>query len=284
MIIDGKAVAEEIRNHLAEEVKILKQQYNFTPGLAIVMVGNDPASKVYTTSKLKAAEAIGINAKRHELAEDVEAVELKELIHQLNSDEKVHGIIVQLPLPSHLNEQDILREISTEKDVDGLHPLNLGRLVAGTAIFAPCTAQGVIALIEKTGVELTGKNAVVVGRSEIVGKPTAFLLLAKNATVTICHSRTANLAEETRRADILVSAVGKPKIITADMVKPGAVVIDVGISRGDEGITGDVDFDKASKVAGAITPVPGGVGPMTVAMLMKNTVLAAKKHCMVGVT
>jgi len=282
VIIDGKALAEEVRNHLKEEVRILKEQYNFVPVLAIIMVGNDPASGLYTTNKLKAAEAIGISANRYELAEDIEAAELKELINKLNSDEQVHGIIVQLPLPRHLNEQDILKEISPEKDVDGLHPLNVGKLVAGTAIYAPCTAQGVLALIEKAGVDPTGKKAVVVGRSEIVGKPTSFLLLNRNATVTICHSKTVNLSQETRQADILVVAVGKAGIITADMVKPGAVVIDVGMNREEAGFVGDVDFEGVSKVASAITPVPGGVGPMTVVMLMKNTVTAAKKHCMVS--
>lgn len=256
----------------------MKAEKNITPGLAVVIVGDDPASKVYVRNKKLACEACGFYSEEHALPEETTEEELLALVHQLNEDPKIHGILVQLPLPKHLDEELIIKNIVPEKDVDAFHPVNVGKIMQGNYDFLPCTPAGVMELIARTGVEVAGKECVVVGRSNIVGKPQAMLLLHQNGTVTICHSKTKDLAEHCRRADILVVAVGREEMITGDMIKPGAVVIDVGMNRrkSDNKLTGDVHFESASKVAGAITPVPGGVGPMTIAMLMKNTLKAAE--------
>ncbi|UCF09307.1 MAG: bifunctional methylenetetrahydrofolate dehydrogenase/methenyltetrahydrofolate cyclohydrolase FolD [Candidatus Bipolaricaulota bacterium] len=279
-IIDGKAVAAALREQLKGEVDDLIA-HGVTPGLATVLVGEDPASQVYVRMKEKACDKLGIASHGIRPADDIEEPELIAQIEALNADPAIHGILVQLPLPKHLNTQRVLRHVSPEKDVDGFHPLNLGRLLSAKSWdelprFIPCTPAGAIRLIDSTGVEIEGKEAVVVGRSLIVGKPVALLLLARHATVTLCHSRTSDLAEITRRADILVAAVGVPRLVTAEMVKPGAVVIDVGVNRLDDGLVGDVDFDAVCEVASHITPVPGGVGPMTITMLLANTVRSAQ--------
>lgn len=276
MIIDGKKIAQEVRSEVKEEVKELRKK-GITPGLAVVLVGENPASLVYVHQKEKACEEVGIASYKYTLPKDTTEEKLLSVVDELNNEEKIHGILVQLPLPEHLDEKRILEKISPEKDVDGFHPLNMGRLLVGEPSFVPCTPRGVIELIERLGFEVKGKKAVIVGRSNIVGKPVAVLLLLRHATITVCHTRTKDLAAETREADILVVAAGRPKMITGDMVKEGAIVIDVGINRVDGKLVGDVDFDSVSPKAGAITPVPGGVGPMTVAMLMKNTLEAAKK-------
>ncbi|HHT43288.1 MAG TPA: bifunctional methylenetetrahydrofolate dehydrogenase/methenyltetrahydrofolate cyclohydrolase FolD [Firmicutes bacterium] len=275
-IIDGKAIAKEIRAELAKQVAELTAQGR-TPGLTVVLVGDNPASKVYVRSKQRACEEIGINSTVHRLPEETTQAELLALIDQLNADDTVHGILVQLPLPGHLNEEEVINAISPAKDVDGFHPINVGKLQIGTASFVPCTPAGVVELVKRTGVSIAGQHVVVLGRSNIVGKPAAALFLKENATVTICHSRTKNAAEECSRADILIVAVGRPKLVKKDWVKPGAVVIDVGINRVDGEIVGDVDFAEVQEVASAITPVPGGVGPMTIAMLLKATVEAAAR-------
>ncbi len=244
----------------------------------MVIVGEDPASLVYVANKEKACLELGMYSEKHAMPEDTTEEELLALIEKLNADDNIHGILVQLPLPKHLDDKTIINNILPEKDVDAFHPANVGRIMIGDFDFVPCTPAGIMELIKESGVEVEGKECVVVGRSNIVGKPMSMLLLHKNGTVTICHSRTQNLKETTKRADILVAAVGIPKFVKADMVKPGAVVIDVGMDRDENGkLCGDVDFDEVEKVAGAITPVPGGVGPMTIAMLMKNTVTAAKR-------
>lgn len=277
-IIDGKAIAQKIRGQLKDEVGFLDRR-GIKPGLAVVLVGDNPASLVYVKAKGKACEDIGINSFQYNLHKDIAQEELLWQISALNKNPKVHGILVQLPLPKHLDEELVLEAISPEKDADGFHPVNVGRLVIGKPLFQPCTPFGIIKLLEDTGVELAGKKAVVVGRSNIVGKPIAMMLLQKNATVTICHSKTANLQEEIKGADVLIAAVGRPNMIKGDWIKQGAVVIDVGINRLDNGkLAGDVEFESASKRASFITPVPGGVGPMTIAMLMYNTVEAAKKQ------
>lgn len=273
-IIDGKAIAQEIRADLAKRVAELTAQGK-TPGLHVVLVGDNPASKVYVRNKQRACEEVGINSTVHRLAEDTTREQLLGLIEQLNADSKVHGILVQLPLPAHLDEEEVINAISPEKDVDGFHPSNVGKLYIGTKGLIPCTPAGVLELVKRTGVQIAGQNVVIIGRSNIVGKPAAALFLRENATVTICHSRTKDVAAEARRADILIAAVGRPQLVKKDWVKPGAVVIDVGINRVDGGIVGDVDFEEVKEVAGAITPVPGGVGPMTIAMLLKATVEAA---------
>ncbi|MBE6563864.1 MAG: bifunctional methylenetetrahydrofolate dehydrogenase/methenyltetrahydrofolate cyclohydrolase FolD [Ruminococcaceae bacterium] len=274
-IIDGKAISAQIREEMKQEVVRLKEQ-GICPGLAVIIVGEDPASKVYVRNKKKACEEIGIYSVVHELSEQTSEEELLALVRQLNGDERINGILVQLPLPKHLNSDLIINNISPNKDVDAFHPFNVGKIMIGDYDFLPCTPAGVMELIERSGVDVNGKNCVVVGRSNIVGKPQAMLLLQKNGTVTICHSRTKNLAEICRSADILVAAVGKEAIITADMVKEGAVVIDVGMNRNAEGkLCGDVDFAAVEKKASFITPVPGGVGPMTITMLLKNTLKAA---------
>lgn len=245
--------------------------------MAVIIVGDDPASRVYVNNKKKACAEVGIYSEEYALKESTSQAELISLISKLNERDEISGILVQLPLPKHINEEDVINAISPDKDVDAFHPANVGKIMVGNFDFVPCTPAGVMELINESGIDIEGKDCVVVGRSNIVGKPQAMLLLHKNATVTICHSRTKDLAQKTRNADILVAAVGIPNFIKADMIKPGAVVIDVGINRlADKKLVGDVDFENAEKVAGAITPVPGGVGPMTIAMLMKNTVRAAQ--------
>lgn len=275
MIIDGKSIAADIRKDIKSQVDEFIKKTNVKPGLTVVLVGENPASLVYVSQKEKACDEVGIVSLKVVLPEDISQEELEMKVEELNNDPTVHGILVQLPLPNHLNEKKIIEKISPEKDVDGFHPVNVGRLVVGEKTFVPCTPQGVIELIERSDVEIEGKQAVVVGRSNIVGKPVALLLLQKHATVTICHTRTRNLQEVTRQAEILIAAAGKPRLIKADMVKQGACVIDVGINRVDGKLVGDVDFEEVEKMA-LVTPVPGGVGPMTVAMLLKNTLQAAK--------
>lgn len=275
-IIDGKALATEVKQALAQKVTKLAEEGN-RPGLAVIIVGTDPASQVYVRNKCKDCEEIGVYSEEYALPEQTTQEELCTLIERLNGDDKISGILVQLPLPKHLDEKAVINTINPKKDVDAFHPVNVGKIMIGDYDFLPCTPAGVMELIEKSGTEVEGKKCVVVGRSNIVGKPQAMLLLHKNGTVTICHSRTKNLAEECRSADILVAAVGKAKLITADMVKPGATVIDVGMNRDENGkLCGDVDFENVKEIAAAITPVPGGVGPMTRAILMKNTVHAAE--------
>lgn len=277
--IDGKAVAAKIRAQVAQDVEALKAR-GICPGMAVVLVGDDPASKIYVNNKKKACAETGIYSEEHLLPAETTQEELLALIEKLNADEKIHGILVQSPLPKHLDEKLVVEHIDPRKDVDAFHAYNVGKIMIGDFTFLPCTPAGVIELIRSTGVPIEGENCVVVGRSNIVGKPMAMLLLHNNGTVTICHSRTKNLAEICRGADILVAAVGKPKFITADMVKPGAVVIDVGMDRDENGkLCGDVDFDAVEPIASYITPVPGGVGPMTIAMLMKNAVRAAEIQC-----
>ncbi len=248
-------------------------------GLAVVLVGDDSASKVYVANKEKACEQLGIYSEKYTLPENTTEEELLSLIHKLNDDKKIDGILVQLPLPKHLDDKVIIDNIRPDKDVDAFHPVNVGKIMIGDFDFVPCTPAGIMELIKESGVPVEGKECVVIGRSNIVGKPMSMLLLHQNGTVTICHSRTKNLSDVTKKADILVAAVGIPKFVTADMVKPGAVVIDVGMDRDEDGkLCGDVDFSSVEPVAGAITPVPGGVGPMTIAMLMRNTVTASKNH------
>ncbi|MEM3030681.1 MAG: bifunctional methylenetetrahydrofolate dehydrogenase/methenyltetrahydrofolate cyclohydrolase FolD [Candidatus Micrarchaeia archaeon] len=270
-LIDGKAVSEKVLQEVATDIK----RSNLHLKLVFVLVGDDPASQVYVRNKERACGRVGIESVVKRLPASTSEHELLSLIASLNGDPTVTGVIVQSPLPGHIDESKIIESISPLKDVDGFHPLNMGALVAGKPGLWPSTPSGILRLLDEYGIDPAGKHAVIVGRSYIVGKPFALLLLNRNATVTVCHSRTKNLAEHTRSADILVVAVGKPKLITADMVKPGAVVIDVGINRVEGKIVGDVDFREVSEVAALITPVPGGVGPMTVAMLMKNTLIAA---------
>ncbi|MBR3865390.1 MAG: bifunctional methylenetetrahydrofolate dehydrogenase/methenyltetrahydrofolate cyclohydrolase FolD [Clostridia bacterium] len=276
-LINGKQIAKETYAELKERTEALAEK-GIIPGLTVIIVGENPASMTYVASKEKKAAQLGWNSKVIRLEESISQAELIEVIEKLNADEGVDGILVQLPLPKHINELDVLEKIDPDKDVDGFHIVNSGRLFAGLDGFVPCTPKGIMKLIASTGVDVSGKNAVVLGRSLIVGKPIALLLTAENATVTICHSRTADLREHTLRADILVAAIGKPKFVTADMVKEGAVVIDVGINRTEEGLVGDVDFESVKEKAGYITPVPGGVGPMTIAMLMENTVISAERR------
>ena len=276
-ILDGKALSARIKDELKVECASLKEK-GINPCLAVIIAGDDPASRVYVNNKKAACEYIGIKSLEYALPADVSQDELMELIDTLNADSSVDGILVQLPLPSHLDEKEVLYRILPEKDVDAFHPVNVGKIMIGDYDFLPCTPAGVMELIAESGVEISGKQCVVIGRSNIVGKPQSMLLLHKNGTVTICHSRTKNLAEVCKSADILVAAVGRAKFVTADMVKEGAVVIDVGINRGEDGkLYGDVDFDNVKDIAGAITPVPGGVGPMTISMLMRNTLTAATK-------
>lgn len=278
-LISGKAVSAALRTQIREETAALRENHGIHPGLAVVLVGNDPASQIYVRNKQKACEEVGFRAFEYRLNENSTQEQLLDLIRVLNKDDKVHGILVQLPLPKHIDEQTVILTIAPEKDVDAFHPMNVGRIMIGNYEFLPCTPAGVMELIDSTGVDLNGANCVVVGRSNIVGKPMAMLLLHRNATVTICHSRTRNLAEICAGADILVSAVGKPHFIRADMVKDGAVVIDVGMNHDENGkLCGDVDFAAVEPIASAITPVPGGVGPMTIATLLENTVHAASLH------
>lgn len=272
-IIDGKAVSAAIKEQVRDEIA----RNNIKAGLAVVIVGNDPASRVYVNNKKKACEFCGIKSFEYALPEETTMEQLLELIDTLNADKNVNGILVQLPLPKQLDEKAVIERISPKKDVDAFHETNVGKIMIGNYSFLPCTPAGCMELIHSTGVSVAGKECVVIGRSNIVGKPMAMLLLHENGTVTVCHSKTKNLAEVCRRADILVAAVGKPNFVTADMVKEGAVVIDVGINRLENGkICGDVKFDEVSEKASFITPVPGGVGPMTIATLMKNTLTAAK--------
>lgn len=277
-IIDGKKVSLEIRERLKRETAQFIDRTGVTPGLAVVLVGKDPASAVYVRNKHRACNEIGFYSEVHELPEDTEEKELLALISRLNDDPKIHGILVQLPLPKQIDAEKVILSIRPEKDVDAFHPANVGRIMLGNYRFLPCTPAGVMALLDAYGIDPAGKNCVVVGRSNIVGKPQALLLLERNATVTICHSRTVDLASHTKNADIIVVAVGKPRFLTGEMVKPGAVVIDVGINRLPDGkLCGDVDFEPIAGIASAITPVPGGVGPMTITMLMQNTLAAAKR-------
>lgn len=287
-IIDGKETARKIRAELKERVAELRAA-GVVPGLGVVLVGDDPASASYVRAKERACEEVGIYSDDNRLPADISRSELRDVIERLNTDPRVHGILVQLPLPSHLDEQEVIETISPDKDVDGFHPMNVGRMMIGQDAFLPCTPHGIIQLLDRHGVTIEGAHVVIVGRSNIVGKPLANLLLRKgkygNATVTVCHSRTRDLPALTRQADILVAAVGRPRMITADMVRPGAVVIDVGVNRVEDAaakrgyrLVGDVDFDAVKEVAALITPVPGGVGPMTIAMLLYNTVEAAARR------
>ena len=276
-IIDGKAIAQQVRLEWKARADRLIAR-GITPGMAVIIVGNDPASRVYVANKVKACNDLGLYSVHVELPEDATEAELLAKVNDLNNDPKIHGILVQLPLPRHLDAHKVIEAINPDKDVDGFHEKNVGALVTGETPFPSCTPYGVMVMLEKTGISIEGKHAVLVGRSNIVGKPMALLLLQKNATVTICTSKTTDLAKHTRDADILIAAVGKPEFIKKDMVKPGAVVIDVGINRNSEGkLVGDVDFQNVKEVAGYITPVPGGVGPMTIAMLIANTVRAAER-------
>ena len=275
-ILDGKIMSAEIREKIAVRVKELKK-LGVTPGLAVILVGNDPASEIYVRNKGKGCEETGMLSRTIRMDGETTQEQLEEEIRVLNEDPAIHGILVQLPLPAHLDEQAALAKILPEKDVDGFHLINAGHLMTGTEGVIPCTPKGALYMIRSAGIDLNGKEAVVIGRINIVGKPMAMLLLQQNCTVTICHSRTKNLAAHTRRADILVAAVGRPRFVTADMVKPGAVVIDVGINRVEGKVCGDVDFEAVQEVAGWITPVPGGVGKMTIAMLLANTLDAAER-------
>lgn len=291
-IISGKDVAKAIRAELAEEVAQLKEEHGIVPGLATVLVGEDPASVSYVTAKNKACKDLGMNSFQHTLPADTSEEDLLKLVDELNNNDDVNGILVQLPLPKHINDNKVLYAIDPDKDVDGFHPVNVGRLVIGEEIFPPCTPAGIQELIIRSGTETSGAEVVVVGRSNIVGKPISVMMVQKkkgaNATVTVCHTRTKDMAQHTKRADILIVAAGVPKAVTADMVKPGATVIDVGVNRVGEKpskkdpnrmvalLEGDVDYEPVKEVAGKITPVPGGVGPMTITMLMRNTFRAAK--------
>lgn len=279
-IIDGKEIAKDLKKQISSEVSLMERK----PGLAVILVGDDPASQVYVNSKEEACQEVGFYSQKIEMSSKATQTELEAQIAQLNDDDRVDGILVQMPLPSHLDENKAILTIDPSKDVDCFHPVNLGKLLLQKNILpmedllAPCTPKGIMRLIHSTQVELVGKKAVVVGRSHLVGKPVALLLLAENATVQICHSKTTDLATECRSADILVAAVGVPNLITANMIKPGAVVIDVGINRVDGKLVGDVDFEQVKQVAGFITPVPGGVGPMTIASLLENTLLLARRR------
>ncbi|RZI52898.1 bifunctional methylenetetrahydrofolate dehydrogenase/methenyltetrahydrofolate cyclohydrolase FolD [Aeribacillus pallidus] len=277
-IIDGKELAKEMRSELKKEVEQLKEK-GVTPGLAIILVGNNPASLSYIKGKQKASEEIGVSFKLEHLEESISQEELLEVIEKYNQDDRYDGILVQLPLPDHIDETAVIEKISPEKDVDGFHPINVGRMMTGQDAFLPCTPAGIVEMIKSANIEIAGKHVVVVGRSNIVGKPVGQLLLNENATVTYCHSKTKNLREHTIQGDILIVAVGRPYFIGADHIKEGAVVIDVGVNRLENGkLVGDVKFDEAKEKASAITPVPGGVGPMTITMLVYNTVKSAKKR------
>ena len=276
-LIDGKAIAAEITEEMRLRAQALREK-GIVPCLAVILAGNDPASEIYVRNKRRACKRAGIESRMIRLDQNVSREEILREIHALNQDPAVHAVLVQLPLPGHLDETEILSAVLPEKDADGFHPLNAGRLLTGEKGVLPCTPAGFMELLRRTGVSLSGAEAVVIGRSNIVGKPMALLLLRENCTVTLCHSRTKNLAEHVRRADVVICAVGRPGLVTGEMVKPGATVIDVGINRLADGrVVGDADFESVSAVAGAITPVPGGVGPMTIAMLMKNAILAAER-------
>ena len=274
-IIDGKALASRIRSSLKNDIQKLSREKGYLPGLAVILVGKDPASQIYVRNKEKACKEIGIESRVIYMEENISQDELLREINTLNNDKNIHGILVQLPLPSHIDEDAVISAIDPMKDVDGFHPVTTGKLFVGQMGFEPCTPKGIITLIKETGQDITGKHAVVIGRSNIVGKPVAIMLLRENATVTICHSKTKKLKEISKNADILVVAMGRPESIDDEYIKEGAIVIDVGTTRVDGKLKGDVVFDKAVHKAGWITPVPGGVGPMTITMLLKNTILAA---------
>ena len=276
-IIDSRAISEKLRERIKSETQELLAG-GITPGLAVVIVGDDPASRTYVNNKKKACAQVGFYSEEHALPKETTQEELIALVRELNARSDIHGILVHLPLPKHIDDEAVIAAISPDKDVDAFHAENVGHIMIGDYRFLPCTPAGVMELLHESGIEISGKECVVIGRSNIVGKPMAMLLLHENGTVTVCHSRTKNLAETARRADILVVAIGKAKFVTADMVKPGAVVIDVGMDRDENGkLCGDVDFASVSEVAGYITPVPGGVGPMTITMLLRNTLTAAKR-------
>jgi methylenetetrahydrofolate dehydrogenase (NADP+)/methenyltetrahydrofolate cyclohydrolase len=277
-VIDGKAVAASVRERVRGEVEELTAELGRPPGLATVLVGDDPASAIYVRRKREACEEVGIRSFHHEPDGSISQEELLDLVHELNESDEVDGILVQLPLPDQIDSAAIVNALDPDKDVDGLTPISAGRLARGEPGLVPCTPQGIMELLASAGVDPAGKEAVIVGRSNLVGRPVFSLLLGANATVTICHSRTRDLGEVCRRAEILIAAAGKPKLIGGDMIRPGATVIDVGTNRTDDGLVGDVDFEAAVEVAGAITPVPGGVGPMTIAMLLSNTVEAARRR------
>ncbi|MBQ3566296.1 MAG: bifunctional methylenetetrahydrofolate dehydrogenase/methenyltetrahydrofolate cyclohydrolase FolD [Oscillospiraceae bacterium] len=282
-LINGKEVSASVKQRVREQTEKLISENGVTPGLAVIIVGDDPASRVYVNSKKKACAEVGFNSFEYALPAETTQEELMTLIEKLNNDPKVNGILCQLPLPKHIDENAVINAIRAEKDVDAFHPFNVGKIMIGDFAFLPCTPAGVMELIDSTGTEISGKNCVVIGRSNIVGKPMAMLLLHRSGTVTICHSKTQNLAEICANADILVAAVGRANFVTADMVKEGAVVIDVGMNRLENGkLCGDVDFEAVEKKASYITPVPGGVGPMTIAMLMQNTLTAAKMQNNIG--
>ncbi|MBC8286109.1 MAG: bifunctional methylenetetrahydrofolate dehydrogenase/methenyltetrahydrofolate cyclohydrolase FolD [Nitrospinae bacterium] len=276
VLIDGKKVSAEIRSRLKQETAELKNQTGRIPGLATVLVGEDAASAVYVRNKNKVCQEVGFQSFGQNLPAETTEAELLDIIKKLNANDEVNGILVQLPLPDHIDSERVLLAIAPEKDVDGFHPINVGKLAIGNALLTPCTPTGIIALLDYYGIEIAGRHAVVLGRSNIVGKPVANLLLQRHATVTICHSKTTNLKQVTCQADILIAAVGRPNFVNADMVKEGAVVIDVGINRVDGKLIGDVEFNPVAEKAGFITPVPGGVGPMTIALLMENTLRAFK--------
>jgi methylenetetrahydrofolate dehydrogenase (NADP+)/methenyltetrahydrofolate cyclohydrolase len=276
-IISGKIVSQKLRSELREEIAELKKTSGIVPGMAVVMVGNNPASEVYVRNKHKACLDVGIESYQIEYPEDISEAELLSKIDELNADDKVSGILVQLPLPEGINEEKVIERISPDKDVDAFHPSNVGRIMIGNYTFLPCTPAGIISMLDHYGIEISGKKCAVIGRSNIVGKPMALLLTERNGTVTLCHSKTQNLDKICLESDIIVVAIGRAEFLKADMVKPGAVIIDVGINRTADGkLVGDVAFDEVSKVASMITPVPGGVGPMTITTLLRNTLLAAK--------
>ncbi len=279
-LIDGKAIAQQVRERIKADVERMVASGKQPPGLGVVLVGDNPASRTYVSMKEKACKAAGIYSEEHALPSDVSQGKVLDIIEQYNQSPRIHGILVQLPLPEHLDVESVLNAVRPDKDVDGFHPENVGRLWEGHPRFVPCTPLGIMELIHRTGVTLKGKRAVVVGRSNIVGKPTAALLMAEHATITICHSRTADLPGECRSADVLVAAIGRAQMIQGDWIKPGGLVIDVGMNRITEGeksrLVGDVDFEAAKEIAGYLTPVPGGVGPMTIAMLLNNTLTSAR--------
>lgn len=284
-LIDGSAIAEKVREQVRQGVEAMRDEFDYTPGLATVLVGEDPASATYVRMKQRMCQKLGIRSIGHTMPAESSQEEVESLVEELNADSEVNGILVQLPMPDHIDEESVLNKIDLTKDVDGFHPVNIGRLAmkGRQPLFIPCTPHGVMVLLEESGVEISGAEAVIVGRSNIVGLPVAMLLQKANATITVCHSRTQDLAAHTRRADILIAAIGRAEMITGEMIKPGAAVIDVGVNRVDDPeakrgyrLVGDVEFDTAKEVAGAITPVPGGVGPMTIAMLMRNTLRAAE--------
>lgn len=277
-LINGKEIAAAVRAELKADCATFVAKHGYAPGLAVVIVGEDPASQIYVRNKARACEEVGFCSEVHRLPAETEQAALNALIDRLNADSRIHGILVQLPLPAHLDAEEVTLRIDPRKDVDAFHPFNVGRILLGDPIFLPCTPAGVMELLRRSGIDPSGKRCVVIGRSNIVGKPMAMLLLAANGTVTICHSRTVGLADITREADILVSAVGRANFVTADMVKPGAVVIDVGMNRDASGkLVGDVDFPSVSPLCSFITPVPGCVGPMTITMLLRNTLVAAER-------